>query len=700
MKIKLLSVLIVMVPAVVFSANQTENDTLVISATRSHTLLENTPKPISIFTSEDIENRPGLDGIQSLLAELPGIDYARSGGLGGQLVMRGFNTNEERGVLAIDGDRYLGRNTLQFNMLDPSSIERIEVIRGPVSSLYGSDAMTGVINIITRRSSADPFGSFTIKPKLRSLAYNSSSNLNQSRVELDGGGHGFDILIGAHYSHANDFKTPKGKAINSSFHYKGTDFNIGYNPSEQSRWELSGRYQYVATGRAGGLGGAPGYPFKKVNENPIIEKYLRLSFKSTASTLLTDSFDVALYVRDLKTDIYQTIYKNGKRSNSSQTMVYSPVVYGGHLTAFKDFDTHSLSYGGDFYYEDFQSRNKIVTTYDTNGAIKSIGSKTKLERDSKSFDIGLFVNDNWQLTDKWTLDGTLRMDYSKVNIAGATPNESKSVTDEFLNNTSHSNTQVTGAIGTIYKITPEIHLLANFSRGFRSPTGYTIVGTSIAGVVQTLPSPDLKPESNLSGELGIRYLGKSNQTTLTWYQTHYSNLIDRMLVSHTGANQVFQPGNIGKAQVSGIELEGQQFWTDNLTSRYSFAWTKGTDKSNHTPIANIAPIKGTFSLKYDAYKWYMEGVFTGYGKKTQINPKKERETGGYGLFDLYAGMPLSTAFGTTLSDWKLTAGVENLFNKAARNPVIFESIGVSRDYIGNPLYTPGRAFVIKLSGTY
>lgn len=700
MKIHVLRVLLALSPVIAFSAISEENDTLIISATRSHTALENTPKSISILTAEDIENRPGLNGIQGLLAELPGIDYAQSGGLGGQLVMRGFNTNEERGVMAIDGDRYLGRNTLQFNMIDPASIERIEVIRGPVSSLYGSDAMTGVINIITRRSSADPFAPFQIMPKLRSLTYSSSNNLTQGRVELDGGGNGFDILIGAHYSHADDFHTAKGKAINSAFHYKGTDFNIGYSPQEQQRWELSGRYQYVATGRAGGLGGAPGYPVHKVNENPIIEKYLRLSFKNTAHSLLSDNFDAALYVRDLKTDIYQTKYTNQVISEISKTMVYSPVVYGGHLTVIKDFNSNSLSYGGDFYYEDFKSRQKTVAKYDTSGELLTRTANKKLERDSKSFDIGLFINDNWRITDKWTVDTTVRGDYSSVHIAGPTAGESETVTGTFMNNTRHNNTEMTGAIGTIYKVTPEIQLMTNLSRGFRAPTGYTIVGTSIAGVVTTLPAPDLQPESNISGELGIRYSGKRHKTTLTWYRSNYTDLISRMQLDSKSGGTVFQPRNIGKAVITGVELEGQQYWTDSLSSGYSFAWTQGTDKSNNVPIPNIAPFKGVFSVKYDSGKWYAEGVMTGYGKKTRINPKQERNTASYALFDLYAGMPLSTVFGTSFDEWKLTAGLENIFNRAARNPVIFENVNQSRDYLGNPLYSQGRSFVLKISGTY
>ncbi|EBL0368740.1 hypothetical protein FQO80_21085 [Salmonella enterica] len=240
------------------AAESDKEDAIIVQATRSTTSTENLPRTVTIISSQQIAERPGYAGIQSLLAEIPGIQYVRSGGLGGQIMMRGFNSNEGRMVMAIDGDRYEGRNTLQFNMLDPSAIERIEVIRGPASALYGSDAMTGVINVVTRRAKIDAWQPFALTPRLRAAQWNSVNNLYGGRAELTGGGNGFDVMVGSSYQHANDYNTPEGKAHNSDSQSKAVDFNIGYRPGELSRWELSGRFVDVDTGRAGGLGAAPG----------------------------------------------------------------------------------------------------------------------------------------------------------------------------------------------------------------------------------------------------------------------------------------------------------------------------------------------------------------------------------------------------------------------------------------------------------
>jgi outer membrane receptor protein involved in Fe transport len=78
-----------------------------------------------------------------ILAGVPGVSIARSGGIGGQIYLRGFSSNNMRSPLYIDGDRLHGRNTLQYQYFAPEEIERVEVIRGPASVLYGSDALTG-----------------------------------------------------------------------------------------------------------------------------------------------------------------------------------------------------------------------------------------------------------------------------------------------------------------------------------------------------------------------------------------------------------------------------------------------------------------------------------------------------------------------------------------------------------------------------
>ena len=249
------ALLLLAAPAIASSAQPIElQESVIVSASRSVVSIEESPRTITVIDSQQIREYLNAGGIQRLLVEVPGIEYARSGGLGGQLVIRGQNSNSGRTVLAIDGDRHRGRSTLEFNLLDPNAIERIEIIRGPASALYGSDAMSGVVNIITRRAHVEDGQDFSLAPKLRAAEWSSNGNMYGVRGELVGGGNGFDVLIGLNQRTANDYDSPLGKVDNSDYDSRGLDFNLGYRTSTTARWELSGRYQHVTTGRAGGLG--------------------------------------------------------------------------------------------------------------------------------------------------------------------------------------------------------------------------------------------------------------------------------------------------------------------------------------------------------------------------------------------------------------------------------------------------------------
>lgn len=682
------------------AADQTEQalslNTLTISATRSKLAVMDSPRAISVITADEIAERIGSGGLQSLLEELPGIEFSRSGGLGGQLVTRGFNSNTGRTILAIDGERYRGRSTLQFNMIDPESIERIEVIRGPASALYGSDAMNGVINIVTRRASVDPSQDFSLSPKLRALQFESGSDMAGGRVELVGGGKGFDILIGAHNREAGDYESPIGTAENSEYRMRGLDFNIGYSPNDTSRWELSGRYQDVSTGRAGGLGGAPGAPYVQVNEDPIIERYLRLSYQDDNPGLLADSLDAGLYVRDFETDIYNRNAKNPNVTALAHLKVYSPIVYGGHLSAQKQLGDHALSYGGDFFHEAFDGRTRQINRYNGSGDLIGSVDWHPMERDSEMLNIGAYISDDWFLNDQWSLSGTLRGDFSNVDIGDALTSETANQQAAFDGNTSNDFLAVTGSLGGIYRLTPELHLVANLSRGFRAPSGMDMTITSVAGTVTTLPSPELEEETNITGELGLRWYGDNTELNLTAYESRYKDLISLTRVS----DELYQRRNISEATIRGIELDGRTRLNDNWSLKYAVTSTRGTDDSSNTPLAYIAPLSGRLGLRYDGQGWYSEANVRTYQGKRRIDAGQERETSGYAITNLYAGMDLAPVMGTGWQDWKLRAGVENLFDREGRNPTINEDISYSNALVGNPLTEPGRSFLVKLTVDY
>ena len=675
-----------------------------VSAIRSSGVLESSPLTVSVVDKQALTEQAGTGGIQQALEAIPGVEFARSGGLGGQMVMRGFNSNQSRSILTIDGDRYHGRSTLEFNMFDPNAIERIEVIRGTSSALYGADAMNGVVNIVTRRAKVRRDEAFRLTPHLTALEYGSVNNMRGARVELEGGGAGFDVLVGVSDRRGNDFDTPEGRAKNSAFTSTQLDFNLGYRPTEDSRWELSGRYADVTTERAGGLGAAPGAPLQEVKEDPITERYLRLGYQGRnfggIAGILADTLDVALYRRDFKTDIYQVNRSNPAVTAMPHLKVYSPTVQGGHLTAMKGIGAHLLSYGADFFREDFDGRKRQITRQNpASGAIIGQTPWQQIDRDTVQTNIGVFVSDEWTASEDWTLSGALRYDRVTVNVSKtAAEGEGAAQTAEFATHQHNRDGAVTGNLGAVYKLTPIWSLAANLSRGFRAPSGNERVITSVAGTIISLPAPGLKPEYNKTLEVGLRWNAANHQGSITAYESRYSDLIASVVVSP----DLRQRQNIADATIRGLELEGQSRIALRWKLNYTLAATHGEDKSANKPLPYITPLSARLALRFlphGANNHYVEGVWRGYKGKHRIDRTQERKTASYALFDVYGGVQLDNLFGAQWRGWKLIAGVENLFDRKGQNPAVSEDVAFARNYT-NPLIEPGRNFVIKLSSDY
>ncbi len=669
----------------------------VVSAMRSDVAVDDTPRSVSVVDARTISERPAAAGVQALLTEVPGIHFARTGGLGGQIVMRGFNSNSMRSIITVDGDRYRGRSTLEFNMFDPNGIERIEVIRGPASALYGADAMNGVVNIVTRRARVDREQPFSLTPRLRAVEWSSVNDMFGARVELAGGGQGFDVMIGAHSRTADDYRTPRGDAENSDYRMRGVDFNIGFSPTTESRWELSGRYQSVDTGRAGGLGAAPGAPLMEVSERPIIERYLRAGYEGRNFGALADRIDASLYVRQFETDIYAYNRSNAAVTAHVHTRVYTPTVWGGHLIAMKAVGDHLLSYGADFFNEDFAGRNvRTVRTNSSTGATISDTGWVHADRRSEQTNIGMFVSDDWQLNERWNLSGALRADVVRVKIGGALPQESAAQTAAFGDDPGNTDTALTGSLGAVYKVDPVWSLVANLSRGFRAPSGTELTITSTAGTITTLPSPDLEPEYSNTVELGARWNAASHRGSVTMYRSEYSDLITTAVIDPT----LRQRRNVSEASISGLELEGVSSIGRQWRVAYTLTATRGTDKASGNPLPGIAPLAARLALRYTEPQWYVEGAARGFKGKTRIDPTQEREGRSYAIFDLYAGVQLDHWMGERWRGWKLVAGVENIFDREGRNPAVGESLAYPWGLIGNPLLEPGRGVAIKLSSEF
>ncbi len=662
-------------------------------------------KQISVVEKKDLLQKSN-GNIQSVLESVPGILYSRSGGINGQITFRGQNSNSSRSIVMIDGVRYSGRNTLEFNTLDPYAFESVEIIRGPASSLWGSDAMNGVVNFRSRTSSYNTQSdTFAATARIRALEYGSVNNLFGGRAEVLGGGGGWDMLIGVSSKTAQDYTTPikengSYKAKNSSFNYLGVDFNIGYT-KDSTRYYTQGRYTRVESHRAGGLGAAPGSSYGiLMSEDPISEYYLRVGMKKSQLSF-AESMESYLYYRHWDTDIWNNRTAFTTKANIHQ-QVYNNNYFGGRLVFNSRINKHYLTYGAEF------ESSYSPTQVRQNNLIANVSNTTN--RPSSNTDIALFIKDDFSATPSWYISASLRGDYVLTTISktkssleqsgsGQANTENSRLLDE--NSVIHSGA-VTGSLGSVYFLNDYISNVINVSHNFKNPSaGERMQATPSGSSTLTIANPLIKPEYSQSAEFGFRFQSDNHYASLIGFFTHYTDML--ALSSYQNAtvttNNLYRYENIGKAMITGVEIEGRHsFFDDTLILSYVGSYNYGENLTDNKPIAYLAPLYAQVSLSLQFNKWYVNLTQRGYGAKTRIDQKEERATQAYTMMDLYLGLKLG-GFSTKLQDMELLIGANNLFNQIGRNPVTVQSIN-HPIALTNPLVEPGRNIFVKYIWNY
>jgi len=666
-----------------------ELEELVVTATRAERAVDMTSQPITIINKEAIETRNAVSVLE-LLDDVPGISISRSGPTGGQISIRGFNSNDAHSPLFIDGDRFHGRTTLEYMLIDPDRIERIEVIRGPASAMYGTDAMAGMVNVITRKAQGDVNQSFRLQPRLRSLDYSSASNLRSGTIELEGVGNGLDMLLGVSGKKTDDYRSPKGDIPNSDMESYAADLRIGYTLAPGHRVEMTGKYMDVEQGQAGGIGGAPGYPYRLRRQDPLTEKMLKLHYEGLNKALGIEHIEASLFVRRLYTELSTELLARKGNVTKARNYVDGPTYIGGKLFGVRPWwGKNTLTAGLDWYHEHRNALEQESVTYNAQGQLisskpKAVSSPWELQKN-----IGLFMHNDWDPSEKWTVSVSGRLD---VFITSA------DVKDSYTGEDETKDYPVTGGIGLIYRPIPIIHFTGNVNTSYKIPTPFAKCSTGIGYE----PNPDLDPEKGITYEVGMRLRLPQIKANLTAFQSDYDDLIINRYVNSTiyPGTQASQAQNVGKARTRGVELDVVWSVNNRWKAFMNAAYLHGTDLTNDKPLSYIAPLNGLVGVRYvpDSKAFYIEATNRWSTQKHRIDDAQERRTGGYSVLSLYAGYSLQKLL-PSFPDMQLHLAFENILDKAYRNPTTVEDIAYARS-ITNPLLEPGRSISVSLKSSF
>ena len=527
------------------------HEEVVVTATRYEIDSYDTPTPISVISAADLARR-NPEKIIDVLKQEAGIEVFGEGPFRGLPVIRGLSSN--RILILVDGQRLNNsRESTEFagvqpGLVDLSQVERIEVLRGPGSVLYGSDAIGGVINIITKQPTFAAQG-FTIGGAA-SLSYGTAADDTRGAFELSGAGERVTFRLSGSAADVGNYESAEGEVPNSGMEQR--DFAAGMRFLLTGRSLLRADVQVVQTRDVG----FPGYDpetsgvdisFPKFDRNKIAIGY-DLSDWAGMSNLTVNAY-------------YQDVAKESKRN-----LAFGPFFFLNNYTTSdigtlglnaqgqKSIDSHRLTFGVDAY----QDR-----LHDKTFAESPFGSNTEVSvPDSRQRGIGLYLQDELAASDRLQLSLGVRGDnYTFVSFDDSNYTGEPFDVDQ---------SAFSGSLAARYQLTPSVSLNALVGRAFRAPN---IQERSFAGLASTgdtliLQNPDLSSETSLNVEAGfkVRYARYSGGMTL--YQNRVKDLIGLVFLGNDPDSglELARFENIDEALLEGVELDLEAFLSESWTA--------------------------------------------------------------------------------------------------------------------------------------
>jgi outer membrane receptor for ferrienterochelin and colicins len=507
-------------------------DTVVVTASGYEQLIKEAPASISVVTREDLEKK-AYTNLHDALRDVPGVILTPSDNNSNDIALRGMGANYT--LILVDGKRTNSRETqtngstgTDQSWIPPlEAIERIEVVRGPMSSLYGSDAMGGVINVITRKVAKEWHGSLRADATLQERS--TSGNAYQSNFYLSGPIKE-DLLglsIYGNYTQREEDRIYQGY---NDYDNRAINVKLALTPNKDHDviLELGTAKQHFTS--------TPGMtllPTEALSDRKFERESYSLQHKGRWGWATSDTYVQQEETRNIARDmtIKNTVF------NSSWTM---PLGQRNLLTTGVYYSEQDL---------------KDTTTNTLPGSSRSTADRSQY---------AVFAENEWRLRDDFALTGGLRYDHD-----------------------SQAGGHVSPRLYGVWTVDPRWTVKGGVSSGFRAPSlrqtlgdwGQSSRGGNIYG------NPDLKPETSLTKEIGLLFdAGNGTTAGLTLFDNDFKDKITRIACPTCGplnsSGRVPTTNvNVDKAITRGIEATLGTQLTQNLGLTSSYTFTTSEQKS-------------------------------------------------------------------------------------------------------------------------
>lgn len=609
--------------------------TTTVTATGYESDTQTIPTPVIVIT-DPASRLP--DNAADLLRYEPGVD------------VNGIGTNQVRPV--IRGQRGLRilflENGLRMNnprrqtdfgeipsLTDIEAVDRLEVVRGPASVLYGSDAIGGVLNLITRvpKTGAPLTGSL-------GLRYGSTGEQQKARANVGGVSGALSYSLGYTWRETENYEAPSGsygditladdtEVLDSGVDDESWSGYLGWRPSDRhSLFLRTNRYRAGQSGFGfvdnAALGATEAAVVRILYPYQNFDKYTLGYSGSALDTPLADTVDFQLYFQDNERELVNDIDIDigpifpGAPSSFvfSDTLNYTNLESRGLRTEVTKIggERHIVTYGIDAFEDESRNSDFSRTVTSLRFPFPPFQMEVSESDDvanapnAKNTSYGVFLQDEILLTDQ--LKAIVGLRYQKVNTeAQTTPGWDIAGLD-------FEDDNVVGAVNLLYALSPSWSLVANWGTAFRAPNIIERLfnGPTPEGLGYQILNPDLVAETSTNYDFGFKFQNRNAHFEAFYFQNEIEDGIIQAFLSDaeiaalpaalreeiesTGIDSVVQQRNFDRLEYRGYEVSGAYRWENGFGLGGNLSHLNG-ERNNGQPVPT-----GDYSSKYNVFLRY------------------------------------------------------------------------------------------------
>ncbi|MDH1254204.1 TonB-dependent hemoglobin/transferrin/lactoferrin family receptor [Comamonas thiooxydans] len=657
---------------------------VVVSASRDEQDADSLPMTVDVIDAKQMEEEQVGD-IRELAAKLPNVTVPRSparftlaGSPTGRDQNSGFNIRGLEGnrvLMLVDGVRLPRSYTFSANAfgrdyLDLGLVQRVEILRGAVPALYGSDGMGGLVNFITVQPSDLLKDGKTIGGRV-SASYDGSDNGKRLGATLAGkASDEWSWLLSA------------GVGRSSALENMGSNNTVGAlrttpNPEKDKSHSLLGRLVYTPSAvqkhvfTLENVDKRADYDLLSARSATVSDSQAETTMKrwratwqgqwQQLDTALADELKLMASYQSSSSREFVTETRTPPLAYRERDVTYDEAALQLHAQAGKTLRwsnglSGKLSYGVDYL------RGKVVN--EQNGITPPAGESFPLKRfpDTTETSTALFAQAELHYG-AFSLTPGLRAEHYSIKPKqqgfGGTA-------------VSNSDSAVSPKLGAMFQMNDAWSVYGNYAAGFRAPNAGQINAffENPFMFYKSIPNPDLKAEKSNTFELGLRGRMSALRLDAAVFTGRYKDFIqDQVQVAGEYGDRnnpaTFQSVNLNRVHISGFELKADYDWGrfagGNWRTNAAYGYTKGTDKSTNKPVDTISPQQLVLGVRYDRSTVGVQLSASHWaGKKDKDAP------------DLSSGRPFLSPSATVLdlsAQWRirpgtrLNVGIYNLTDK-------------------------------------